>query len=194
MKENKAVYTVTFVAGGWVVAVMIWARALKSWAGAAMSGAEAVKATRILKVNLWPTNTVTYRPRCPRQKGKREQTQNLRSVKFREGKKEIGRKLVLCRLMQTRVRISLRVSFWLFFLSKFARIHLYLKTTRHTVFESQSLFIYHFLFFTYLTIPRVIIERCRFDVSIFLYPWHAIYLSCSLFFQYVLSFFFFREI
>ena len=78
--------------------------------------------------------------------------------------------MVLCRLMQTRVRISLRVSFWLFFLSKFARIHLYLKTTRHTVFESQSLFVYHFLFFTYLTVPRVIIERCRFDVPIFFIP------------------------
>ena len=34
--KNKAVYTATFVAGGWAGAVMSWAGTVMSWAGAEM--------------------------------------------------------------------------------------------------------------------------------------------------------------
>ena len=47
---NMAVYTATFVAGGWVGAVMNWAGVVMSWARAVMNSAGAVKAVRILKV------------------------------------------------------------------------------------------------------------------------------------------------
>ena len=63
MKVNKAVYTATPVAGGWAGAVMSWAGVVMSWAGA-------VKAARILKVKVWPTDrptTVRYGSRCLQQ-------------------------------------------------------------------------------------------------------------------------------
>ena len=36
VKENKALYTATFFAGGWAGAVMNWAGVEMSWAGAVM--------------------------------------------------------------------------------------------------------------------------------------------------------------
>ena len=45
IRENKAVYTTTNVAGGWAGAVMPWAGAVLLWAGAAMIWAGACSNT-----------------------------------------------------------------------------------------------------------------------------------------------------
>ena len=42
VKLNEAVYTTTFVAGGWAGAIMNWAGAVMIWAGAVMIWAGAV--------------------------------------------------------------------------------------------------------------------------------------------------------
>ena len=79
--NNEAVYTAAFVAGGLAGAVMSRAGAEMNWAGAVMSWARVVNLhsyLQIAKKVKWdrptdrpidlPTDTVTYRSRCPRQK------------------------------------------------------------------------------------------------------------------------------
>ena len=66
--QNKAVDMATPVAGSWAGAVVGWAGAV-SWAGAVMIWAGAVKATRILKVDVGPTDRHSdTESRCPQQK------------------------------------------------------------------------------------------------------------------------------
>ena len=45
-RDNKAVYTTTFVAGGWAGAVMSWAGAIMIWAGAVLIWAGACSNTK----------------------------------------------------------------------------------------------------------------------------------------------------
>ena len=76
IKENKAVYTTAPVAGGWAGAVMIWAGAVMIWAGACSNTKfptlktpkKAKKQSVTDRRTDGPTNTETYRSRCPRQK------------------------------------------------------------------------------------------------------------------------------
>ena len=73
-EENEAVYTATPVAGGWAGAVMSWAGALTSmiYSYLHFSTFKQLKNAKKAKCDRTdrPTDTVTYRSRCPRQKTK----------------------------------------------------------------------------------------------------------------------------
>ena len=75
LKGNKAVYTTTFFAGGLAGAVISWAGAVLIWVGAwsytnfpTLKMPKNAKKAKCDRSTDRPTDTVTYRSRCPRQK------------------------------------------------------------------------------------------------------------------------------